>query len=379
MQKRTIIVVSEHVSNWGAERSTCSLAAYIKEMGHRVVIVIPKKGKILELLDEYELEYQICFFKGWIYYGRRNILKWLAILIINTFQLFKLVFLFKKRGINPDVVYSNTLIHEFGIRLADYYSIPHVQHIRENVDTFGMKFYRGYKRAMKKIAMSSSKVICTCGAIEKRYRADIPQSILTHEYNGVPICEYIEKRNVNQGILQTVFVGRIDEDKRPLDVCMAMKYMIDNGYKDIHLDFYGTGTQEKDVEAFIMNNNLNEYISLKGFCPNKDIDYDRYDVGFLSSTFEAFARTTLEYMMHGLAVIGSNSGGTIEQIVDKGTGLLYETHNPFDMYRKIAFLYENREIVLKYGQEGRKRAENYFSQERYVKSVSAHILNSIKV
>ena len=123
---------------------------------------------------------------------------------------------------------------------------------------------------------------------------------------------------------------------------------------------------------------MNEYISLKGFYSNKDIEYDKYDVGFISSTFEAFARTTLEYMMHGLAVIGSNSGGTIEQVVDKVTGLLYETHDPFDMYRKIVFLYENRVIVLKYGQEGRKRAEDCFSQERYVKSVSAHILNSIK-
>ena len=347
-------------------------------MGHHVVVVIPRKGKILELLDENELEYQICFFKGWVYYSRRNIFKWLAILLLNAIQLFKLVYLFKKRGINPDVVYSNTLVHEFGIKLANHYSIPHVQHIRENVDTFGMKFYRGYKRAMEIIAMNSSKVICTCGAIEKRYHADIPQSILTHEYNGVPICQYREKGNVNYGILQTLFVGRIDEDKRPLDVCMAMKYMIDNGYKDIHLDFYGTGTQEKDVEAFVINNNLNEYISLKGFYSNKDIEYDKYDVGFISSTFEAFARTTLEYMMHGLAVIGSNSGGTIEQVVDKVTGLLYETHDPFDMYRKIVFLYENRVIVLKYGQEGRKRAEDCFSQERYVKSVSAHILNSIK-
>ncbi len=370
--KKTIIVVSAHTGKWGAERSTCSLSAYLQSKGYNVLVIIPEDGEIVGLLKDYNLQYHVCFFRLRTYIGNKNPLRWLKISITNFLQLINLVLYFKRKNIRPDIVYSNTLVHSFGIKLSKWYRIPHIQHIRENIDAFGMNFYHGYRNTMKYISKNSSYVICTCGEVMKRYQNDIPKEKLTYVYNGIPVQDIVLKSEPNEGILKMIYIGRLDPDKRPQDLCAAIKILKEDGYDKIRLDIYGTGSMEAELIQFINKMDLSDIVEFKGFCALKEINCSAYDIGVLTSTFEAFARTTLEYMMNGLAVIGSESGGTKEQVVNGKTGLLFEPHNIDSLANAIKKLYIDRDLCLKMGYNGRERFVKNFSQDRYLEGVFSY-------
>lgn len=187
---KTILIVSQHTSNWGAERSTCSIAAYLKSMGHHVILIIPKEGEILKIINNYGLEYRVHYFRGWINGKGTNYLRGFVSTLINLFQLIRLYLKLRKERIRPDLIYTNTLVHGFGILLAKLYHVPHLQHIRENIDVFGMNFNWGYKSTLNFIGRNSQKIICTCKAIKDRYLNDLEEEKLEIVYNGIPIAPY---------------------------------------------------------------------------------------------------------------------------------------------------------------------------------------------
>ena len=71
MQKY-IVVFSRHIDNWGAERSTCSLCKGLIDKGYNVLVVIPRRGAITELLKQNQIEYMIHEFSGWLYEGAKR-------------------------------------------------------------------------------------------------------------------------------------------------------------------------------------------------------------------------------------------------------------------------------------------------------------------
>ena len=97
----------------------------------------------------------------------------------------------------------------------------------------------------------------------------------------------------------------------------------------------------------------------------------------MTSTFEAFARTTLDYMNNGLAVIASNSGGNIEQVENGISGLLYKVGDPSDLARKIHELTSNRALSLQMGRNGREIFLNKFTQKRYQDHIYKEITSLI--
>ena len=64
---------------------------------------------------------------------------------------------------------------------------------------------------------------------------------------------------------------------------------------------------------------------------------------------EAFGRVTVEAMMSGSAVIGSNSGCTKELISNNENGLLFKQGNYKDLANKIKYLYNNRKEIQRLG------------------------------
>lgn len=372
---KTILIVSQHNSNWGAERSTCSIAGYLKSLGYRVILIIPKDGKIIDIVNEYGFEYRIHYFRGWVNGKGTNYFRAFASSLINVFQLVLLYYKFKRERIKPDFVYSNTLVHGFGILLSKFFKIPHLQHIRENIDVFGMKFNWGYKRTLKIIEQSSEKIVCTCSAIKERYINDIQEEKFAVVYNGIPIKPYV-KPTPDTNLFTMVYTGRLYMDKRPQDLLQMIKLLVSSGVTDIRLDIYGEGNMEDELRSYVIENHLEKFIVFKGF--QKSIDYSQYYVGFLPSEFEAFARTVLEYMMSGLAVIGTNTGGTKEQVIHGITGYLYEPGNISELNDYVLKFYNNRKITTSFGENGYKRVIEYFSQPKYVDNLSKIFIESLK-
>ena len=125
-------------------------------------------------------------------------------------------------------------------------------------------------------------------------------------------------------------------------------------------------------QAYIDNNALSDYVELKGF--SNKIDFAPYHVGLMTSKFEAFARSVLDYMNNGLAVIASNTGGNVEQVIDGETGLLYQTLSSEDLALKLESLILKPQLAINMGKRGRMRFLKMFTQERYLEKAAGIIL-----
>lgn len=375
MQKY-IIVFSRHIDNWGAERSTCSLCKGLKERGYNVLVVIPRKGAIISLLETVHIEYLLQDFSGWLYKGcnRPSFKHMCKLELIERYNIFSLRRWLRKRNIIPILVYSNTLTFGYGIKFANSYSIPHVQHIRENIDAFDYHFIDGYDKSMQMINTSAA-IMCTCDSIRQRYINDLSPEKFFAIYNGIPAVVNLPDKNFFSKKLEIIQVARFMDDKRIIDSLRAVKILVEQGLTDLHLDIYGRGEEENMYRQFISENNLVNYITIKGFVEN--IDFSFYHLGLMTSTFEAFSRSVLDYMNNGLAVVASNAGGNVEQVVAGETGLLYTVKKSVSLAKAIAILYQDRAKLKNFGDNSRLRYLNNFTQEKYVSRTNEIIIKII--
>lgn len=96
------------------------------------------------------------------------------------------------------------------------------------------------------------------------------------------------------------------------------------------------------------------------------------DVSLICSSKEGLGRVTLESMAMKLPVIGRDDGATSELIKDGENGLLYSGDHK-DLFRKMVYLYENREKRKAMGEKGRQFFKANFTNEVF----SRNFLNII--
>lgn len=90
------------------------------------------------------------------------------------------------------------------------------------------------------------------------------------------------------------------------------------------------------------------------------------DLYVLASVSEAFNNSVLQAQACGLPVVCSDAGGLPENIVDGGTGLLFQCRNAWDMAEKIETLLRDEDLRRKMGASGRQRVEGLFDIRRNI-------------
>lgn len=380
----SILVFTANIDKWGAERSVTSMCAGLQAKGFNVVVIIPRMGEIHQLLDAVNVKYLVFDYPMAIKDKYSIVPLWRRIAQKRHFipeylrlhkQLKELSHVLMDLNINPIAVYSATLTIDFGCRYASIHGYTHIQHIRENLDAFGYTYKYGLNRGLTRISQNSKLIICTCKAIYDKYKTVLDSSIMRIVNNGVPVNPIVEQKRPTDKlyILQTT---RLMQDKNVMDSLKAINVLVNKGYTSLKLDIYGIGDQQSFLQNYIDNYNLNDYVKLKGFCDN--IDYSKYHVGLMTSIFEAFSRSTIEYMNNSLAVIVSRAGGNTEQVKDGYNGLLYELYNSEDLASKILKYYQDRSYMNDIAQTGRKYFIDNYTQDIYVSKITTIIANCIK-
>lgn len=93
---------------------------------------------------------------------------------------------------------------------------------------------------------------------------------------------------------------------------------------------------------------------------------------FVQGVGETFGRVTIEAMAYGLAVVGTDAGGTKEIVEHNVTGLLHPMGRlgNKDLAHNLLFLLRNKEARLRMGIEGRRKVEKmYMKQHMYKRFV----------
>lgn len=273
----------------------------------------------------------------------------------------------KIKGLDFDIVHSNSSVIDYGLYIAKKFNKRHVWHLREYGDLdFDLIPILGIKHETKNYQSCENYFVAISNSIANHFKDKIADRPVITIYNGVviPAPSLIAKHN-NDNVLFCC-LANLSFAKNQMEIFKAINYLVNvQKVHNFHVSFYGRENDryKKELTSYSLQHNLNDYISLKGEISNVHEVLSQMDVGLISSRCEAFGRITVEYMMQELAVIASSSGANQEIIDDKKTGLIYKTGDEKELAKKMQFLIENKNDMLKVAQAGRKKAEAFFSSE----------------
>lgn len=354
----------------GASRALVTLINEIEEKYEIVVIAPFKNAKIFDYLPDSVIKIH-SFYSWWSVPNNASVIKRFAIKMlyrINFISQFRLTKIIKKMDV--DLIHSNTSVIDIGAKIANKLNIIHLWHFREFHDN-RLSFIKGNKKAYDFINKHTNKVIYVSKAIKNFYKNYIDNRLSNIVYDGIPNKFTIRKNYKNNNELLFLLLGSLEKNKGQDLVVEASKMLVDDGITDFKIIFAGNDNLNyyNYLKKKISDYNLDKNIDYIGFQKNVLALRKKCNVELMCSPMEAFGLVTVEGMMAGNLIIGSNSGGTKELIQNNITGILYKKNDITDLKNKMKYVIRNKSIIEKYGTAAKKYAINNFSSKVHAEKV----------
>lgn len=366
--KENILLVGHSSDMYGASRSLIKLVR-ILDKSYKVYVLLPEAGILNKELSNILPEERILVLEDLYIFTRKSFkLKYirstLARFISNLFKIGRII-----RRYDIRIVHTNSGVVPAPALAAKISGRKHIWHIREWFGDF-KKFWPIYSAYMTRF---SDKVVCVSKTMAAQFHDH--KKVITI-YNGFEIPQIKTEisipeelmQNLNRSDLVLGCTSRIRLIRKGQEYLIeAIGIITQKTGKNIQAVLIGDYVpgyewQKETISALINKYHLEDRIHFLGHLANPLPYYKLFDVFVLpSGEPEPFGGVIMEAMSLGLPVIGSNAGGTTEQIADGQNGYLFENKNAKDLADKIG-LFLNDPINLKpFGACSKERVENYFS------------------
>ena len=152
--------------------------------------------------------------------------------------------------------------------------------------------------------------------------------------------------------------------KNPMFLLRVMKILKDK-YFPFHLELYGTGTLQDQMEAYINENELNAFITIKG--PKIDLQdiLIKKDLLLLTSNYEGFGLVIVEAYSQSVPVITTPWGEAVNEIViNNKIGIIINNFNEEEYASSLMKLLSNKEQLKEMKRMAYEESKNY--EESYI-------------
>ena len=165
------------------------------------------------------------------------------------------------------------------------------------------------------------------------------------------------------------FIARCTIQKNPILFLEAIRFAHQNNPRIKGL-FIGEGDMDAEVDMYIENNKMDEYIYRSTFRTDVPDLLNCIDVYCLPSLWEGLSIALLEAMAMGKAIIATPTDGTKELIVDGKNGLVVPFNDVQAVVDAISSFCKDRTLMLYCSEGARKVVEKRFNAQRVADSVS---------
>lgn len=375
--------------NNGAVRSLIDVVeVLIKEYNVQAFIIYPdKRGNAINYLESlgaicihipfYRVDY---YKKGITFSGRiKKEISYAIKKIVSPYSFYcakKVVF---EYGVN--IIYTNTIVIDYGICISTKMGIPHVWHIREfGKEDHGLSLRKGERNLYKNMEKSKA-IIYISSAIANKYRPNmkqnVPQYVIHNDISKIFINPRKSYNMDSLNPLHAAIIGTIQEGKGQLEAIRAVEIVNKDFLKVIlHIAGKKEGIYYKELLSYVKKKNLEHYIFFDGFIEDVNSYRSKMDIGIVASANEAFGRVTIEGMLSELAIIGANEAGTLELIEDGVNGVLYQKGNEVQLEKILNQFFNNRNMMKQIAETGYKQAVDKYTTHRAAKEI-ATLLNKM--
>ncbi len=188
----------------------------------------------------------------------------------------------------------------------------------------------------------------------------IPSAVDTAIFNPAVDKNIIKAKYSLMNKKIVLFVGRLVPHKG-IDQLLYMLRSLD---RDIVLLIVGNGPELDRLKKLSVTLSLAGRVFFAENISNAELPYyyASADLFILPSItrLEAFGMVTLEAMASGKAVLVSDIPGVREIVTDGKDGLLFQPFILDDLINKIKYLFDNPDLLEKFGRNGRKKVETQF-------------------
>lgn len=356
---RVLFIGHEDYVN-GASRSLLNIIDSIIDDNEIYVLTSYNNGEFYDELMKRKLNIIVKPFYRWSVTKSGKIdwiikkIKWnLKHRLINEITANELAKFVKEKQI--DIIHSNTSVINIGGLISYKSGIPHIWHLREFGDLdFSMYPLINKKKFFEFMNSTTNFFICISKSIYKHYYLlDKTKKVIV--YNGVS-DEYDVSFIENRGnIFRFLISGRISDEKGQHEAISACKELINFSVDNFELYIAGSGSYNYPIEK-----ELEGKIIFLGPVKNMSELRKKMDVELVCSKAEAFGRVTAEAMMSSMPVIGSNTGGTPELVIDGYNGYTYQYGDKLDLANKMMSIMD-RSTIKQLGKNAHIYARKHFT------------------
>ncbi len=371
-----ILLVGHSGDMYGASRSLIKLVRILNEK-YKVYVLLPETGVLKTELNTILPAERILLNEN-LYIFTRNSFKIKFIgstfvqFIDNILTIRKLI-----RKYDIKIIHTNSGVVPAPALAAKISGRKHIWHIREWFGDF-KKFWPAYFAYMTRF---SDRVVCVSKTMAEQFQGH--KKVMTI-YNGFEISQIKTEisvpeefqQSLNQADLVLGCTSRIRLIRKGQEYLIeAIGILTQKTGKNIQAVLIGDYVpgyewQKEIISALIKKYQLEDRIHFLGHLANPLPYYKLFDVFVLpSGEPEPFGGVIMEAMSLGLPVIGSNAGGTTEQIENTQNGYLFENKNAEDLADKIGLFLNDPSSIKLFGKCSKERVEKYFSLELHQENI----------
>lgn len=371
---KVVFITSDNTTTSGAFLSMVKLISILREKGQiEPYVILPWKGTGDSLLTENHIPFRFVRSYPWIIDLEADLLEEAKVpvkKVINGAAVIKIRKLLRR--LKPDLVHINTTWSYVGAAAAYAEKIPVVWHLREFVEEDQHSRLWNREKGYALIGRADHIAVIS-KALQNKYRDVFDQEKVHMIYNGIDVDRFYDgdKKIFQKEDLVFSCVGGLYAGKDQRLLIEACALLRDRGIENFTLNIVGTGPEEEALRRLTAERGLEEKVFFRGFCKRPEDYYRQSDMVFMVSRSEAFGRVTIEAMLSGCLVIGSDSGATTELIGQDRYGYLYEPGNAEALADTVVRALENKEASVRIMEEGRSMAREEFTAERNAEKIDS--------
>jgi glycosyltransferase involved in cell wall biosynthesis len=188
--------------------------------------------------------------------------------------------------------------------------------------------------------------------------------------------------NLDQNVTVLGIIGRIDPKKGQLFLVSALAELRKK-YDDLHLLIVGEKTRgeadgyEEDVRKAVAKLGLKKVVHFKPFSEEVGSFYAACDIVVMASEAETFGMVTLEAMLFGCRIIGTNTGGTPELLSWGEFGELYSPDNIREFCQAFETMMVDEDRALEKARNARVHAKEMYEHHHECEELKHLLLDSL--
>ena len=318
-----------------------------------------------------------------------NLVNRYSILKSPVFKIVRLILLFVQKVYNFISVFISlffrvlVLFHKEKIRLV---------HLNNGVGVAGIELLLAAKvlgihctvhqrgihpvaRWQRKLSGWMDHIICVSDAARDNLIANgIPSDKCTTVHNGIDQEDFFSKIKRDPDTVKKslgisshrpiVGIGAMIQEWKGQIVLLKAMHRLREKHPDLLCLIVG-GVSDRDEQSkayfgeiveFIRKNGLTPWVRILGYEKNVGEVLQIFDVMVHASIDpEPFSRVVLEGMLLGRAIVGTSTGGTVEQIEHRISGILIPPNSPAELATQIDYLLRNPSVRENLGIQARQK------------------------